>query len=153
MEESKRHTRIYAGFPGVGKSYLFKNNNGMIVSDSDSTLFSWLDKDAGVRHPEFPNNYIKHIQSLIGKVDIILVSTHSVVLKALRASGINFTVVYPDRSLKEDYKVRYQERGSDEAFVNLIYKMWDSFIDDIESTEAPKIKLTNSNQNLTDVLE
>ena len=48
-------TKIIAGFPGIGKSYVF-NQRKYKCLDSDSSLFSWIEK--GVRHPDFPNNYI-----------------------------------------------------------------------------------------------
>jgi hypothetical protein len=45
------------------------------------------------RNPDFPNNYIKHIQDNIDKVDYIFVSSHEVVRKALNEVGIDFNVL------------------------------------------------------------
>lgn len=55
--------------------------------DSDSSNFSWVKDENGnntkERNPEFPKNYIEHIKSNIGKVDVIFVSSHKVVREAL----------------------------------------------------------------------
>ena len=117
-----KKTTIICGFPGVGKSYLFNNTN-LDCIDSDSSKF---DK----KH--FPDNYIKHIEKNIGKVDYIFVSTHSEVLYRLN-NMCEFHVVYPNRELKEEYLQRYRDRGNEESFINLIDNMWDKFIDDIEN--------------------
>ena len=125
INEKSINTVIYAGFPGVGKSYFFNNSNNLVVSDSDSSQFSWIierrPNGARVRNPEFPNNYIKHIKSLIGKVDIIFTSTHKEVIDAMIAAGIDFTIVYPSVELKDEYLKRYRERGSDDSFIGLLY--------------------------------
>ena len=73
-----RKTVIILGFPAVGKSRLkemFKNSNIKVV-DSDSSMFDKSD---------FPANYMRHIESLIGNVHIIMVSTHDTVREALKS--------------------------------------------------------------------
>jgi hypothetical protein len=122
-------TKVISGFPGIGKSH-FKNEVGGKVLDSDSSLFSW--ESEGVRHPDFPNNYIKHIQENIGKADIILVSSHDNVRKALVDAGIEFTLVYPSRHLKEEYMYRYIMRQSPEGFITLMHNKWDDFMDELD---------------------
>ena len=69
-----------------------KNNSNKVILDSDSSTF---DKK------NFPENYITHIKNKISIVDIILVSSHKVVRDALVKNNINFTLVYPDRTLKK----------------------------------------------------
>jgi hypothetical protein len=145
-----KNTKIISGFPGVGKSYFYNHSTEKIVLDSDSSNFSWLSK--GLRHPNFPNNYIEYIKSNIGKADLILVSSHSVVRDALKENNLHYTLVYPDKSLKEEYLQRYIVRGSNESFIKMIDAKWDEFIDEIERETFPeKIKL-NNNEYLKDVL-
>ncbi|MCH7928756.1 MAG: hypothetical protein IID03_12385, partial [Candidatus Dadabacteria bacterium] len=95
-----KNTLVISAFPATGKSY-FKNRVGKNVLDSDSSKFSWLKK--GVRHPDFPDNYIQHIKDNLGKVDIILVSSHKIVREALVKNGIQFVLMYPNRKLKYEY--------------------------------------------------
>jgi hypothetical protein len=125
-------TKLISGFPGVGKSYLF-NNTDLKVLDSDSSTF---DKN------EFPSNYIKHIKYNIGKVDIILISSHKEVRDALVDNNLLFTLIYPKIELKKEYLKRYRKRGSNEGFINFISNNWENFILDLDNQKnCNKIKL------------
>lgn len=142
-------TKVISGFPAVGKSVLTKDSH-FVVLDSDSSLFSWTDE--GERHPEFPTNYMKHIKENIGKADYILVSSHDVVRKALEKNMIDYTLVYPDVTCKDEYLERYQNRGNDEKFIQFIDSNWEKFIHDIAQETFPKkIKLAQG-EFLSDVL-
>lgn len=144
-------TRIIVGFPGVGKSY-FKNKIDLVgkigVLDSDSSLFSW--KSPGVRHKNFPQNYIDHIKKHMGLVDIILVSSHKIVRDALVDNNLKFTLIYPNRSLKKYYLKLYKDRGSDDAFIKLISDYWDSFIDELEEQICSSKLVLNKGEFLSD---
>lgn len=157
FDTKERRTVVLAGFPGVGKSTFFQNNKGRRISDSDSSMFSWMANEKGerVRDPEFPGNYMEHIQELVdGGYEIIFVSTHKDVLQALKTlQGINLYIVYPSRELRGEYLFRYLHRGSPESFIKLMDDNWDSFIDDIESNEdIPKIKLVEEYQTISDAI-
>ena len=134
-------TIVVSAFPACGKSYMFNNCNGkpFTILDSDSSEFSWIKDENGIntkeRDSNFPNNYIKHIKDNIGKVDVIFVSSHDIVRKALNENNINFFMVYPDKSMKKEWFRRYKERGNDEIFIKFISDSWDYFIDEIENEE------------------
>ena len=142
-------TKIISAFPGTGKTYFYQNSN-LNVMDSDSSKFSWVEK--GKRHPEFPSNYINHIKQYIGKTDYVLVSSHKDVRDALVNEGIDYSLIFPDISLKNEYLERFKQRGSSEQFINLISKNWNEWITELENqTNCSKIKL-NENQYLSDIL-
>ena len=131
--DDKKSTILISAFPGVGKSYLFKNLKDYKILDSDSSTF---DKDL------FPGNYIDHIKQNIGVVDIIMISTHDVVRQQLEENGLFFVLVYPDISLKDEYIGRYNERGNDDNFIKILGENWDNWINDIEKQKGClKIKL------------
>lgn len=137
-------TKVISGFPGVGKSTLFKQ--GISCLDSDSSTFDKSD---------FPRNYIEHIKLNLEKdeYDYIFVSSHKVVREALVEAGIAFTLVYPDMNLKYEYLERYQDRKSPPAFLTLMMDNWESFISDCEKQlGCTKIALQEG-QFLSDVLE
>lgn len=136
-------THVIAGFPGVGKSWL-SDKLGDKVSDSDSSKFP---KDG------FPQNYINHIKSLIGVKKIILVSTHKPVLQALESEGIQYVLVHPGRDLKDEYLERYKKRGSPQAFIDLLNKNWDSFMNDIESANPKRRIVLKAGEYLKDGLK
>lgn len=127
---AKKDTLLISGFPGVGKTSLYQKSSGdFIILDSDSSTF---DK------AEFPNNYIRHIKENIGKVDIILVSSHKDVRLALESNNIEFFLVYPNIGLKDEYLERYKKRGSTQAFIDLISKNWELWINEIIELENSK---------------
>jgi hypothetical protein len=142
-----KDTKVIAAFPACGKTYYVENREeDNIVLDSDSSKFSWMNgvdeqhefKNRGkknyteqyikVRNPNFPNNYIEHIKENIGKVDYIFVSTHDVVRKALKQADIDFTLVFPEQSLKSEWIGRCFLRGSGEEFCQLISDQWDNWM-------------------------
>lgn len=144
-----KQTKIISGFPAVGKSVLTKQSD-LIVLDSDSSLFSWISE--GVRHPDFPSNYIMHIKENIGKADYILVSSHDNVREALEENDIAYTLVYPSIELKDEYMDRYKNRGNEESFIAFINSKWNEFIQDIEEETHPTLLKLGENQFLSDVL-
>lgn len=152
-----RNTTIISGFPGVGKSEFFRKQqyHDRICLDSDSSNFSWIkDKDGNntkERNPEFPNNYIKHIQENIGKVDIIFVSSHDVVRKALKDANIKYVLVYPDIGAKEEYMKRYKNRGNDDKFIKFISDNWENFINDMKQEQFPYKKELKDWQYLSSI--
>lgn len=144
--------KVFACFPGTGKTSFFKKHMDRKISDSDSSHFSWITVDGEKkRNPDFPANYIKHIKGLIKQeYEIIFVSTHQEVIQALKDAGIEFVVIAPNRDLKDVYLQRYKDRGSDEGFIGLLDRMWDSFLDDIQTCGVPLITLNSSNTYVED---
>lgn len=143
-------TEIISAFPATGKTH-YKQNSNLNVLDSDSSKFSWIKK--GVRHPDFPQNYIDHIKKNIDKVDIILVSSHKIVRDALVNNNINFTLVFPERNLKEEYIKRFKNRGNDQEFINMLEHNWDSFIDEMENQKKCKSIKLKFGEFLSDFLK
>lgn len=139
-------TKIISGFPGVGKSHLGKRlDNEVKVLDLESSDFKgenrWEDYKNGIKNQ-------------VGKVDVLFVSSHKETRKILSELGLNFYLVYPDRSLKDEYLRRYAERGSTEEFIEMMDKNFDLFIDSIENEEVrcAKIKLTGEDEYLDSFL-
>jgi len=136
-------TYIISGFPGTGKTEFVRNSNKLVL-DSDSSKF---DKK------NFPENYIKYIKSNIGLVDIICVSSHKDVREKLVESGIYFFLVYPEKSLKQEYLERYKKRGDSDSFITLLSDNWDKWLTELENqTECFHIVL-KTNEYLSSLLE
>lgn len=131
-----KRTLVISAFPGLGKTHLFNKFKEVKITalDSDSSLFSWKENtEPRERHPDFPNNYINHIKDNIGKVDIILVSSHKQVREALSAAGIYTYLVYPSKILFGEYIERYINRDSDKAFIKMMKTNFASFVDEIDN--------------------
>lgn len=136
---SKR-TKLISAFPGTGKSYFF-DNSFLKVLDIDSSNF---DKS------EFPENYIKHIKDNIGKVDVILISSHKDVRDTLLENNIKFTLVYPEKSLKDEYIKRYKQRGDDEKFITLLENNWDNWLEELNNQRGCEHIVLSKNEHISD---
>jgi hypothetical protein len=147
-------TIVLSAFPGTGKSYFCNTDVAYMPQnfaiDSDSSKFSWVVTN-GIkeRNPEFPSNYIKHIKEGIGKHKFIFVSSHKEVRDALVKEDIDFTLVYPDRLLKEEYIDRYKKRGNDDNFITLVEKNWDMWLDELEKQGGCKHLVLGSEKYLS----
>lgn len=133
---------LVSGFPGVGKS-AFHKTRPFAICDSDSSIF---DK----RY--FPENYVSHIRQRISLHSIVLVSSHAEVRAALLAARLRFTLVYPESGLKTEYLLRYANRGSPPAFVEMMALRWNEFIDSCESQQGCFHLRLKANKFLSDVL-
>lgn len=138
-----KDTKVYSCFPGTGKTHFFKNSP-LEVLDSDSSKFDKSD---------FPLNYVEHIKENIGKVDIMLVSSHKEVRQAMQILDIPYELVYPHKLLKAEYKNRYVERGSPNGFLVTMGLLWDDFIKTCwEDEGAANHYVLRSGQYLSDII-
>ena len=111
-----KDTIIISGFPGVGKSFLGKNNDDFI--DLDSSRYAGEDKW---------QRYKERIEDALGIYKYIFVSSHQETRDILNELGFKYYVVYPDKNLKEEYLKRYKERGSKEDFIDLMDNNFESY--------------------------
>lgn len=153
------NTKIYSVFPACGKTWLYEcqHDYGVTILDSDSSEFSWI-RTGGIktRNPDFPNNYIQHIKENIGKYNYIFVSSHAEVRNALDADGIDFTIVYPNKSLKAEWVGRCYIRdinGESGCRPDILYANWDKWIDEcIETAKTHECIVLDSCKHLSDYL-
>lgn len=136
-------TKIISAFPRTGKTF-YHNNNKETTLDSDSSQFDKTD---------FPNNYIKYIKNKIGTVDIMFVSSHSEVRDALLKNNIPFTLVHPSIELKDEYIERYETRGNNPRFVELIKSNWESWINGMKNSACNERVILGSSMYITNFLE
>ena len=128
-----KKARVISAFPACGKTYLFNSRKDLDILDSDSSKFSWINKDGKkIRNPAFPNNYIKHIKENIGKVDFIFVSSHKDVRKALDDAGVEFYVVYPEDFCRAAWIGRCFLRGSGADFCQMLADNWNDWISEMQ---------------------
>ena len=118
-----RTSIVIAGFPGIGKSYFASELN-----HRDDYEFVDLDPTPYSKQHDFPQNYMTEIQKAMKKPNrVILVGVHEPSRAALVEKGIPFTLVYPDKELKQEYMKRYGSRGNNPGFLELMDKKWDEF--------------------------
>lgn len=144
---------LISGFPGVGKSTLVSTTNEHIFLDSDSSNFSWSNKEKRERNPDWPQNYIEYINANRDKADGIFISSHKEVRDALVNAGMKFTLVYPSLDMKDEYIGRYVARGNDPQFVELLKANYDTWIQELMTQEGCDHVVLQPGQYLSDVVD
>ena len=159
----EKKTRVIAAYPACGKSYFTENvrdyfdNENPIILDSDSSNFSWVYEDGiktDKRNPDFPQNYINYIKDNIGKADVIFVSSHAEVRKALAKNKIKFTLVIPQKKCLNEWMLRYINRGNDNEFIDNQINNWDKWLNEIDEEKGTYSKLIKLDQHqyISDVI-
>lgn len=135
---------IISGFPGIGKSFL-SILEGDNVLDLDSGNFSGEHKW---------QLYKQNLLESIGKYKYILVSTHKETRDILNSSlNDPYYIVYPDKSLKSNFIMRYKQRGNNNSFIKMMEEHFEDFVDSIEGSKGGiKIKLDSPDVFLKDIL-
>lgn len=165
---------VFSVFHGAGKSTAMKylTEKGYTVSDSDSSEFNfkmsecgrhYLDvngditdnKDERVKNPNFISDYMQAIKSRGETNDIVFVSSHDEIRKALTDNSISFTMVGYQNGIKNVVVERIRNRDTNqpnEAIANFLDSNWDMFIDGMVDHNPSKIFYLGSEQYVSDVL-
>lgn len=148
-QDRSQGSAVIAAFPATGKTHVACRDHRFV--DSDSSSFSW--SEPGVRNPDWPENYIAHIENLIadGRTTV-LCSTHQEVRDALVAAGLPFTLVYPPVSARDSYVARMRLRGSTARLVDFIGDRWDDLIESCQSQQGCEHIVLSGDRHLSDVL-
>jgi len=134
---------IISAFCGTGKTYLCKISKKKLLE-----LECWKYVDCGCN---FPENILEDIKVNYFNKDAILISTNPIVLKKL-IGIVPIVIVYPGKSLKNEYIKRFKERNSSKDFIKMLSKNWNKWLDEIKQIEGCyHIKLKQS-QYISDVL-
>lgn len=141
---------VISAYPACGKSTYYNNNSryantkdGMKILDSDSSKFSWIyDSDGNktnIRNPKFPKNYIKYIKQHLKSEDIIFVSSHEVVRKALYEAHIPFISIFPKDNIynMKEWRARFLSRNNTLSFIEFQMEHWTEFINQMQEDPAP----------------
>lgn len=99
-----------------------------------------------LRNPEFPENYIRHIKEKIGTCEYLFVSSHEEIRSALKAAGIPFTLVYPEKYCLTEWVGRCYMRelnGNNGFPIKVLIDNWYKWIEqcDLDDGASCKIRL------------
>ena len=139
--------KVICAFPGTGKSYCHKQYPYKTV-DSDSSNFSW--EEPGIRHKEWPSNYIDHLKKMIEEYPnkVFFISTHAEVIKGLEEANIPYSIVKPKNEDKDVYMERYRQRGSDEKFLKLMDANFENFNNQLNTYNPENIYELHENETI-----
>lgn len=151
---------IVSAFAGVGKTTLAKKYNKDVI-DLESGNFKWIENgnteatkgdNTRTQNPKYPINYLEAIKKANSEYKVVLISQHDVIRKCLDAVKLDYILVYPDISMKEEFIERYQKRGNNEKFINLIMSNWDKWIQDLNNISGHNKIILQKGQYLEDYL-
>ena len=154
---------IYSVFPGLGKSYTARVTMVGKAIDAESSKFQWLDyeshneeKNKGElknKNPEWPKNYIDFIKSQYNENMIVFISAQPEILNALGEQNIPFKTITPDASTKDQIMARYESRGNNKDFINMMSSNFEKFITSMDTNAyaSDHLKL-KENHRLADLL-
>lgn len=131
---------IYSAFCGTGKSYLCTGKSYLCDKYSFTELECWR-----YSLNNFPYNYIEDIKLNMNS-DYLFISTNPIVLKELTRQSIDIVLIYPHISLKEEYMIRYRNRGSSDDFIKMIDKNWEKWITELDEINFCKKIVLESNE-------
>ena len=157
---------IIAGFAGIGKTTFCTNNS--VAIDFECMPFKYrfddntpYEKESVKANPDLDFNpmwqyeYANKIEELCveNKYKYIAIPTDFLTLYLLTDKGLNYNIVYPKRSLKDEYKKRYIARGNTEHFLDIFVNGWDNFINSLEKFKTGNHIVLNKNEFLSDVID
>lgn len=117
----KKKSLIIAGFPGVGKEYLEKREDGL--------------KKINIKLKDFdndPKKCIDHLEENLNKVDIIMLETDKKIREELKAREIHYILMYPRENAYFEYMNRYKKQNKDEEFIKSMTTEWGGLLADIK---------------------
>lgn len=152
---------IVSAFAGVGKTTLAKKYEKDVI-DLESGNFKWIENgnteetkgdNKRTLNPRFPINYLEAIKKANSQYKVVLISQHDVIRKCLDAVKLDYIIVYPDITMKQEFIDRYKNRGNNDNFVNLISTKWENWITDLNNIHNHKKIILKSGQYLEDYIE
>lgn len=61
-------------------------------------------------------------------------------MEFLEADRIPYTLIYPEKNLKDEYEKRYRSRGNTEKFLDIFIGQWEFRIEELEQKNSPLAK-------------
>lgn len=158
---------VIACYAGVGKSTLADRYPEEAI-DLCSMPFSWIlsGRDSGGEHegskaapwllrsPAFPDNYMAAVLEESRRYRYVLIPPIPQILRELwEKYRCPYILCYPEISLKEEYRARYEARGNGEHFVEIFVDQWEERISSLMEDGGGRHVRLGAGMFLTDAKE
>jgi len=153
---------IIAGFAGIGKTTISKNNPNVV--DLESSKYKWILKKKYINseeakgltsrdaNPDWPDNYIREIfKAITDNKEIILIAPIEEVLHILDQCIIEYILVFPALEIKEEMLQRYRDRNNSQDFLDKMNNNYDEIVRSLLALPQKKYIL-QSGQYLSDIM-
>jgi len=135
--------RVYAVFSCTGKTH-FVLNNFRAAKMVDHDMYDW--RYRGLLN-NWATHYIDRLMELREYFDYVFVNAVPEIINGLDRDAV---VVYPDRSLKQEWCSRAITRSGSNFFPMYLSQRWDEWIDACERWQGKRIEIRTG--YLSDVL-
>ena len=125
-----KKSKIIVSFACLGKTYYASKYPNQSV-DVESLPYRFksdfiseeLKADASLEHNQsFPKNYVDEIVNNLGLYEYIFVVLSIPALKMLDDIGLEYTILYPDKTMIDVIIDRARKRGNNDTMIDLLYK-------------------------------
>ena len=150
----KKIFNVVVAGPGVGKTYLSKNDSRFIDLDEMKAKYKYnITNDEDFEKNKLNRGKIIHEDSLeysldilkkeIIKEKIVLLSYNKQILEFVIKNNIKYCLVYPSLNSREEYANRMRLRGNNEKFVEAMTneKNWKKFYMENSNDIKPAFKI------------
>lgn len=127
--------KAICGYPGIGKTFLTKLDERF--EDGWLSEHLYIDKQNGVRHPDFPRNYKLTCIDIIGRGKIIVTAMSEEARAVFHELDIPYLMIYPNANEKERYFEIYDTRPDVREWISLNKRVWDEKIEKIHNSIVP----------------
>lgn len=131
--------QVFCGFPGVGKSTLFRSIQNRLRHTQEIPDTSVVDFDTnGYRtDPNYPSNYVDGLCELLPHVNVIFTMAERGIVDALTQQQITHYLIYPHPTLRNEYLERYIDRGDSLPSIRFFRDQWESLLDNLRRVRHP----------------
>ena len=117
-------SEVYGSIESDRKGEQIKANQELISRNNWILYYYWTIKNLLYYWPELP----------------IIIPTIDAILEFLEADRIPYTLIYPEKNLKDEYEKRYRSRGNTEKFLDIFIGQWEFRIEGLEQKNSPLAK-------------
>ncbi|MGD9901248.1 MAG: hypothetical protein AB7S44_01780 [Spirochaetales bacterium] len=155
-------TQIISAFPMSGKTTSSRTFNLIShqmaygfekdILDVHLGEFLWIDKENRIQNPKFPKNYVDFVENNMGKYLCIFISSNKEVCEEMAKRRIDYTIVYPATSLKQDIleQIKYSPNRS-QKFYDWYNTNFEGELERIKKDTFPKkMELKTNHEFLTE---
>lgn len=165
---------IYAAYAGTGKSYFCQEHPEAIDLICMPFKYTNLPEIYGSIESDRKGEQVKANQELIFRSHWVLyyywaikyllyycpeipivIPTIDLILNFLEEDQIPYTLIYPEKNLKDEYEKRYRNRGNTEGFLDIFIGQWEFRIEELEQRNSSFAKhiVLQEEQYLSDVIK
>ncbi len=165
----KYNCKVILCGPAVGKTYLSNHDNRFVDIDDMRAKYKYniqnqsneeFEKGKSNRGKIVNNDSLEYAKNLLDNTiksgRIALISYQEELLQYVIDNKIDYCLVYADISLREEYKMRMEQRGNIKKFVDDMTNetAWEDFYFINENDNKPKFKIKlKKGQYLSDLID